>query len=547
MIKIQAATNADDALVLWNSDAQISGCLGFALERRRNGNKEVVDNYVGFPGDAIGHRPSTEWPFQRWKWTDHPVSSGDRVAYRVTARIGQPGALRDGPRSAWTSELVASGGAPFGAHFNPGIVASQWVANRLGHDAVANHPVELLDAIRSPGDPLRNALSGELRTALLDLLTRAEWPGYELHAVLFELSDPELMAALETLGPRAHVILANGAHDKQHPDENHAARKRLRGRIDLSDRCLTSYLAHNKFAVLTENGSPILVWTGSTNWTPTGLCTQANNALVIEDGAVALEYLDQWHRIKDAQDRFPAALRQANAAVKSSLVGLAATPTRVWFTPLANQVDLKDARAVIASAKDGILFLMFNPGTRDTLLTAIREAASVARIHGQQLYVRGVLNQDPGGRRKPVLMYDERGIVPNDLDVVLPARISDPFGRWVPELLKAPSARAMVHSKCVVIDPLGPKPVVMTGSHNLGTRASAHNDDNLVIIEGNRELALAYTVNILAIYGNYRWRENQLRAHPGSWTNLTIDDKWQGWGLHGDGALEARFWFGPSA
>ena len=58
-------------------------------------------------------------------------------------------------------------------------------------------------------------------------------------------------------------------------------------------------LGHNKFLVRTDkDGKPVAAWTGSTNWTPTGLCTQVNNGLLIEDPAVAQVYLDQWHRLR---------------------------------------------------------------------------------------------------------------------------------------------------------------------------------------------------------------------------------------------------------
>src|SRR5207247_1925305 len=99
-----------------------------------------------FPDQAGDWRPSSEWPFQRWKWTDHAVSPGNRVAYRVIPMIGTPDSLEPGEASAWTDELVAESGAPIGAHFNRGIVASQWVARRLGADTVANHPHDLIDA-----------------------------------------------------------------------------------------------------------------------------------------------------------------------------------------------------------------------------------------------------------------------------------------------------------------------------------------------------------------------------------------------------------------
>jgi phosphatidylserine/phosphatidylglycerophosphate/cardiolipin synthase-like enzyme len=547
MISIKGFTNEDDTLVVWTADAPIPDCLGFAIERRSAGGAtHTLRNYVGFPTQDGSSRPSTEWPFQRWKWTDHGVSAGDRVAYRVTAMVGTPDHLAAGPASDWTEELVAEAGSPIGAHFNRGIVASQWVARRLGADTVENHPRSLLDAIKHPGDPLREELSGELRKAILELLDAAIASGDEIYAALFELSDPELIGRLVSLGQRAHVVLANGAHAKAPgqpaEDENAAARATLTGVVDLHDRMVHSGLAHNKFLVVVRAGTPVLAWTGSTNWTPGGLCTQANNALVIADTVVAQAYLAQWHRLLDAGDRYPPTLKTENGTAKSFDLG--GRRLRVWFTPMTSKADLADATALIEGAEQAILFLMFNPGPVGTLLNVITARIGSNGPSGQPLYVRGVANQDPGGRKQPVFMYDERGIVPQGLEVVLPAAIDDPFARWSKELLKAPSAHAMVHSKVIVLDPLGDHPVVMTGSHNLGRAASGKNDDNLVIVEGDRALAMAYAVNILSAYGNYRWRENHLRAHPGSFANLAIDDSWQSWGLAGDGQAEHRFWFG---
>jgi len=45
----------------------------------------------------------------------------------------------------------------------------------------------------------------------------------------------------------------------------------------------------------------------------------------------------------------------------------------------------------------------------------------------------------------------------------------------------------------------------MTGSHNLGRKASEMNDDNLVFIENDPATA-AYAVNIITVYDHYRWR-----------------------------------------
>ena len=45
----------------------------------------------------------------------------------------------------------------------------------------------------------------------------------------------------------------------------------------------SAHIGHNKFAVLLDrNGKPIVVWSGSTNWTKTGLCAQSNNTIIVE-------------------------------------------------------------------------------------------------------------------------------------------------------------------------------------------------------------------------------------------------------------------------
>jgi phosphatidylserine/phosphatidylglycerophosphate/cardiolipin synthase-like enzyme len=71
---------------------------------------------------------------------------------------------------------------------------------------------------------------------------------------------------------------------------------------------------------------------------------------------------------------------------------------------------------------------------------------------------------------------------------------------WQPELLKLPRAHAMVHTNVVIIDPFGTKPVVMTGSHNIGPKASGAYDENFILIEDNRDLASQYAGNITDIH-----------------------------------------------
>ena len=81
----------------------------------------------------------------------------------------------------------------------------------------------------------------------------------------------------------------------------------------------------------------------------------------------------------------------------------------------------------------------------------------------------------------------------------------------------------MVHSKVVLVDPFGAHPVVLTGSHNLGPKASGTNDENLLIIRDAPGLAAAYATNIMAIYNQYRWRFRRQTQPPSKrWKGFRI-------------------------
>src|SRR5258708_17488020 len=107
-----------------------------------------------------------------------------------------------------------------------------------------------------------------------------------------------------------------------------------------------------------------------------------------------------------------------------------------------------------------------------------------------------------------------------------------------------------IHSQVVVLDPFGQNPVVMTGSHNLGFKASSKNDDNLMIVEGNAPLAAAYAANIIAIYQSYRWNAyaEAHRQDPQVWHGLVDNDSWQASYLQGGDLAELKFWLrGPAS
>ena len=188
-------------------------------------------------------------------WADYGVRPGDRVKYQVIPVVGPAASLQlmsDGA-SEWTDELVISSdfSPHVSAYFNKGVVAAQWVSRALDAESPGgDRQPALKAAIAKVGDPLRDALGALLKPAVVK--TIADGGDGSLYAALYELNDRELMDALEHLGDKANVILANGAFDPQkEPDENKAARDELeKTAVHVSDRMVSSgHFAHNKFAV----------------------------------------------------------------------------------------------------------------------------------------------------------------------------------------------------------------------------------------------------------------------------------------------------------
>jgi phosphatidylserine/phosphatidylglycerophosphate/cardiolipin synthase-like enzyme len=208
----------------------------------------------------------------------------------------------------------------------------------------------------------------------------------------------------------------------------------------------------------------------------------------------------------------------------------------VWFSPntATNKKtadspmpsDLNDVYSLMDHAQHAIFFLTFFPG-QSGKQNIIGEAAKLASER-PDLLVLGAIS-DP--HAMPNFVPPAKGAKPTKVKAPSPSvwwpageqsriamvratAISTRFGDMHPELLTA--GHAIIHDKIVVIDPLDPKGcAVITGSHNLGYKASYDNDENLLIIRGNQNLAVAYAVHVLDVYQHYLMRakqEDQIRT-----------------------------------
>ena len=433
-LRVAAYENGDHTCIIWfpGDLAPIAGCRGFAILRKRTSGDGTKDeaylrNYVGFEDgdDPPAEGSEWKWPIQRFLWWDYAVHPGDTVSYQVVPVIGPAANLQLVPNqaSALTAPLTLTGQTSqhISAYFNKGIIASQWVARELAREAQnqAGQKSTMQSVIKKIGDPLRNALGGLLRAQILAELEKVAANGGSIYAALYELNDPELLAAFTKLGARVNLILANGAFKKNSrnapptddasralADENFKVRADLKKlkTIKVYDRIVPDgHFAHNKFLVFCDaDGKATKVLSGSTNWTMTGLCTQANNGIFIDDAKVAGAFRDEWDRLKAAKNDFPADLVQANSKQKIFTVDDAQVTT--WFAPTSKQQDMVQARTLIEGATDGALFLFFNPGRfaededQQTLLQTVIDRGRTGTPHyDANLYIRGVVNQKIAG------------------------------------------------------------------------------------------------------------------------------------------------------
>lgn len=595
-IDAQAYANVADVVLVWQC-AVIDGCLGFGIQRKdQSGGAPVyLPTYMPFSpdpagrqqdpaGPAVHSQPSDIWPIQRYIWADYSAAGLTGVQYRVVPVMGTPGHSQADMdhASVWTDPVTCATGttAGFEMWFTRGIVASPSVTRSvqaiIDRDAAAGQPaptpIEVLrKEISNPDSQLRTDLAGPVLPALRTFLGDARAQGLDLYGALYELNDGELIELLAGFGQSCHLVLGNGSYSPAEPDPNSSAAAELQGKVDLSRRILKGGpFAHNKFLVLCQGSTPKAVWTGSTNWTNSGLCTQSNNALLIHNQAVSQSFLSYWQRLRGAGNAPGSTFAVANrgGAFDGPDPGSVTVPgqqpigLRAWYTALPvgdgkspgatpstvdDLIDLGEAARLIRAAQHGVLFLMFEPGPVVTsLIKPIEDLADAGK------FVHGVINQPPtSDTTGATLTLFNRGARSDDaLSVIMPAILRQPVAG---EDLEQRYNSVMIHSKLIVVDPFGNNPVVMTGSHNMGRKASSENDDNLVIITGAAGLAREYAVYIQVVFDAYKWRYERGKSAAGgsanTWNGLARDDTWQrgrpGEPSYSDVARpQVQFWLG---
>jgi phosphatidylserine/phosphatidylglycerophosphate/cardiolipin synthase-like enzyme len=556
-IAVKAFANADDVLIAWEPNPWPNDWVGFQIERRNDNSGQVtvlVNRIPPQPGQGPVQEAgvsSAQSPIRRCIWTDYGAVSTDSVSYRVTAMNNAAGGtFAPDPTSVsgWTTPLVTSGDAGNGlsAYFNRGTLMSQIASRFVKGDVSTPSLRNFVHGLATPGNQARQYLAGDALQGILNFLSEADRRGGTVYAALYEFNDQQLIDALKPFGSRGHVLIGNGSATKSaNPpvaDQLTAAKLEVRHR-DLSHSGKSSPSVHNKFVVEADakgqNASRVL--TGSTNWTTTGLCTQLNNMLIVEDAAIAARFRKQWDMLVQAGDNMTPALKTSNSQPTTD------NNITLYFAATNGEAEFKPVLDLIAGAKEGALFLMFMPG-QSPLLKALLD-----RAQQNSIYVRGVVSSETPSDKGVTTVGGQvikSGAPAQEFhkDVLLPSGVSAADHPSWAEVefsvgeIKSSGMIAIVHSKAIVIDPFSENCAVITGSHNFSDSASAHNDENLVIVSGNQKLAQAYALHINGVYDHYSWR-----SFLGSGGNANqIYRPLDGWKPGGSRAQELAFWMnGP--
>lgn len=477
------------------ADIETAGVLGFAIRRTRHADGDVrwmkgLKTFASVepnPPPGVG-RSSLRHPFQSFQWADYSVMSNQQYTYRVVAMTGDPTALA---RGATVELTVATEPVDLGRHaifFNRGAIASQEYATRF-----QNRPPDEV------GQAAFDWLSRGLVEGLEAFIGQAG-AGDVLHGAVFEFENSRVFAALAAARSRGATVKVLYDGDSQ-KESNEAALDGSGLEDAVAPRLRSGRFAHNKFFVLSRAGTPTEVWTGSTNLSQNGIFGHSNNAHVVRDLGVAAAFERYWELLERDLTRMPSAIEASAMSPAPAPPG--PTDTVTVFSPRTDLAAL-DWYADLARNASRALFMTFAFGmdsrfvevydrTDDVLRFALMERkGSGTNFAAQAAAVDRI-------RRRP------------NTTVSVGARIElNTFDRWLAETDRAVAEAHVlyVHTKYLLVDPLGDDPVVVVGSANFSKASTDTNDENMLVIRGNPAVADVYLGEFMRLFSHYAFRES---------------------------------------
>lgn len=503
-------------------EADCKGLMGFAIHRTDHveeeaywlrGIKTFKETDPGFPPGAM--YSTRHHPIQGFSWCDFSAKPGYVYTYRVVALFGSPSEFVP---KAEVRVRVKTEDPKDGFHdifYNRGAAASEEYTRRFGY----KQPGEI-------GKAAFNWLSRGLLEAILEFIQRGHNNQFEFRVCAYEFRYPPILEALRDAKRAGATINIIYDARKEFPrDENEQAARDARIKSDCIKRDTNkSYISHNKFIVLRKNGIPVAVLTGSTSFSEGGIFGQSNLVHIVEEPAVAAQYDTYWEILADdpeARDLRP----QINSAwpVPQRL----SKGEKVLFSPRKGLEALQWYADLAKNAKDA-LFATFAFGMHPLFQEAYKNGQAKLRYALMDKATRPLRGDARIAEAMAIkrLRYMEE----NRFAIGTYFR-RNTFDRWLGGVLTGLNHHVRyIHTKYMLIDPLGRNPIIISGSANFSEASTTKNDENMLVIKGNKRAADVYLGEFMRLYNHYAFREWALK-HPhdrnATPKHLRVDDWWK--------------------
>lgn len=491
-LEVFAVAGTHTAVLSFDYESQPRGLLGFAIERKdlATGMRIWLEGQKCFrsviPDPVRGQKyPTHLHPIQSFMWKDFTLVPGRSYTYKITPVSGTPNAPQYGPPTEITLTAEPEWNESNGVYFNRGVSGSQSYAEKFPNVRIC----ELDDATR---ERALLWLSRGLFEGLTAFIARAK-KGELLHGAFYEFHEPRTLAALKAARDRG-VTVQLVVDGKQYGDKNRAAVKAAGISRLVKTWRTKAKIPHNKFLVrCTAAGTPVEVWTGSTNISEKGIFGQCNTGHAIHQRDLAGRYLAFWN-------------------------ALSADPTRA---ALVREVMRLQPDVPTRDLADNSITAFFSPRESVAMLDVYADLVEGARELACGIFPFQVDQrfQDAFNAPKDFPRYvivDKSSNVfkanDSDLDVTAGAIIQHPIDQWLAERSSAGlfyGGTDYVHNKLLIVDPLGASPTIVVGSANFSEPSTNANDENLLVLKGptfHREADI-YLTEFIRLFDHFDFRD----------------------------------------
>jgi phosphatidylserine/phosphatidylglycerophosphate/cardiolipin synthase-like enzyme len=510
--------------------AKCNGLLGFSIHRTDHtedeayyleGMKAFKETDPGFPPGSL--YSTKDHPVQSFQWADYSAKLGHNYTYEITALKGTPQQLT--PFSSVsikiTTEAPESG--DHDVYFNRGSAASQEYVRRFG---------DKKPDIDLPADkPIFDWLSRGLYEAMVQYVQSCVPGRHKLRIAAYEFNfEPFLKVQADAKAKGVDILIVYD-HRKDDPAIKNEAAVNKMGLAPISTKRMQgkNFISHNKFMVKLDGNDPISVWTGGTNFSEGGIFGHSNVAHVVEQPTIAKQYLAYWTDLQ--KDPKEADIRTQTEAINTVPTIPITDGATTIFSPRTSLDALNFYGKLAKTAQEG-LFMTFAFGLNDIFKDVYKTATAKVRFALLEKKTRPMPDQTP--EEHAAKLAEEQTIqdlrnLPENVFAIGNFIQTNKFDGWVIEHLTGLNPMVKyIHNKFMLIDPLSEHPTVITGSANFSNASTTDNDENMVIIHGNKRVADIYLGEFMRLFSHFSFRESLEWRKPNDPRKpLSTDDWWK--------------------